>query len=686
MPYIPQIKIGETIYDLKDSGARSSITNLETNILELENALAHTIVNKSSLEQGAFGRDSGKTSSDYRIRLITPIVAKKGTAIIFVDGSLYHMVWEMSSDSTSGGNIIASNSWNNQRMYVVQNDCYIMLSFSKTSSGATTTITVDDFESEFYVEIQRATESAVIYTTDQNLSNTEKKQAVANIESVNAQELRGMFLRNLLDTSLYKNGIYYHISASHAPGDIGPSDTTKYLPRIRINSGVPYTFKNVYAYFCPIVYDDGTTDHLSENPTPATQSVNLTPVKNGYVYVTINGGYENSAMIVEGTLNYSSPYFKGYTGGITRFPITLNSSNYQMFLPDWNSAPSNSVYSIISTPSMLSKNGGAWSDVPLPLYYRQCELVLETIGSTSSAGCIQICTIANMAPQIYVRWLNNVGGVNVWTAFDDVGPSRNTSIVIDINGNGDFISFTEGINYATQFNGAHVYVMPGTYDIIDEYKTLYGSDFFNNYNSSSTDRGIKLWNDVIVEFAPNAYLVCNYTGNNTYVQNLFSPLNSGSYGFTLINCNLIDHNVRYSMHDERGGQTDYYHNKYIGCHFNHDKGTGTGYIQAIGGGLGKNGLIEIENCVFESATSTEGIVSWHNSSADGARSQIFIRDSFVKGRVRFSWYGPEDTLVSTMMITGCKMYDEPFTTRENTDYNNINVEIIAWNNVIETPN
>ena len=364
-------------------------------------------------------------------------------------------------------------------------------------------------------------------------------------------------------------------------------------------------------------------------------------------------------------------------------PAVITPNNYSAHLPTLESAQKNITYKIIYQPSMSSKNNGTWINIPSEIEsISQWVGTLDTIGNNigSPTATTQILTISQLG-KIYTRYLNYNGTEHFWTKWAEVG---GLNIKVSKDGTGDYSSLTEAIVAGTKFYNTHIYVMPGTYNIIEEYETLYGSDFFTNYSDSTPNTGIILYNNVIIEFSPNAYIICNYQGNNSYVQNRFAPFVAGPYGFTLINAHITDNNVRYSVHDERSNNTDYYHNKYLGCHFIHNKGTGTGYIQALGGGLGVNGLIEIDNCIFESVDyPTSAIVSWHNSISDGARSQIFIRNSIIKGSIRFSWYG-SSTLISTMVVTGCKMYAVPWTSQETLSYNIENVEIIAWGNEIET--
>lgn len=487
--------------------------------------LHNVVMGSDAFENGAFGSSSGKADNAYRIRLKNPVYVEKGTEIYLSIGTLYSMIWEMSTNATTGGNIIASKAWGAEIKYTVKNDSWIMISFSKTASGATREITVDEFDGFVFVN--------------------------------------------------------------------------------RINSNTMYMY-----------------------------------------------------------------------------PSAVNVGTYSSLLPTLESAAKNTIYRFVSLPTMMDENGGTWVNCPIEMRTRQTVGQLATYGAGNTTASMQVLTL--QSGKRYVRYVNEVSGNKVWTSWQLDGFE---SITIAADGSGDYTSFVKGLAEAVKTPNSYVYVKEGTYDIIAEYKALYGDSFFENYTSTS-DQGPILCNGVTVEFAPNAYLVCDYTGNNSAVQNRFSPLNSGTAsniggkGFTLINCHLTDHNVRYSMHDERNFNTDYYHNRYIGCHFIHDKGNGSGYVQALGGGLGQNGLIEIDNCIFESVTSTDAIVSWHNCKNAGSRSQIFIRNSMVKGKVRFSYYG-ESTLISTMIVTGCKMYAEPIKTQEASSYTTDNVEILAWGNTIE---
>lgn len=467
----------------------------------------------------------------------------------------------------------------------------------------------------------------------------------------------------------------------HNSKEIAASNTAYHYEPFRIYKDIKYSFRQMYAYFCTFFYDDGTYEAISST-TGTHEDQLVTAAKDGWCYATVQGTFINNAKIYSNVdVAYEDIPFIGFNKMLRVNPTSIvHSGNYSSVLPTLADAKENSIYRLVTSRAMTTGTG-TMTDVPYELKQdSQCVCTLFMIGNTNSGGGAASQILVTETGRVYFRFRNLVSGQVIWT--DWVSTSKDT-IVVAADGSGDFTSLTQALKSAVLKEGTYVYVKKGTYDIIQEYKDLYGNDFFDNYTESTADTGIELKNRVTVDFAPNSFVQCIYDGNNTYVQNRFAPMISGEKGFTLINCNITSKKVRYGFHDERAQSTDYYHNKYIGCHFNHDKGGGSGYIQTIGGGLGVNGLVEIDNCIFENASSTGNILSWHNSKASEARSQIFVRNSMVKGTIRFSYYGTS-TLVSTMFVNGCKMYTDPIITQETQDYNTVNVEVLAWGNDVGT--
>lgn len=255
---------------------------------------------------------------------------------------------------------------------------------------------------------------------------------------------------------------------------------------------------------------------------------------------------------------------------------------------------------------------------------------------------------------------------------------------VEKDGTGDFTKLIDAIDEAEKYMDSVVYVGDGEWNIIDEL----GSDYLNSV--SFTQRGIVLKNRINLVFSSKSKVICDYSGDNTTIKNWLSPFNAGKHGFTLENLNIYSHNVRYSMHDERDSDGDFYINRYINCHFfNHDeKG---GFRQCIGGGLGKNGYIVIENCIFENPkASNNSLVSYHNTANVGggsAKSNIEVSNCYVKGTgtLRFSWYGTS-TDTTIVKATGNNLGSAIQFVAETSDGTspNENVELYEWNNIIRS--
>lgn len=252
------------------------------------------------------------------------------------------------------------------------------------------------------------------------------------------------------------------------------------------------------------------------------------------------------------------------------------------------------------------------------------------------------------------------------------------------DGTGDFTKLIDAIDEAEKYMDSVVYVGDGEWNIIDEL----GSDYVNSV--SFTQRGIVLKNRIKIVFASKSKVICNYSGDNTTTMNWLSPFNAGENGFTLENLNIYSRNVRYSVHDERNSSDDFYINRYINCHFFNYNENG-GFRQCIGGGLGKNGYIVIENCIFENPkASNNSLVSYHNTANVGggsAKSNIEVFNCYVKGTgtLRFSWYGTS-TDTTIVKATGNNLGSAIQFVAETSDGTspNENVELYEWNNIIRS--
>ena len=261
--------------------------------------------------------------------------------------------------------------------------------------------------------------------------------------------------------------------------------------------------------------------------------------------------------------------------------------------------------------------------------------------------------------------------------------------IVDKNGSGDFTSLTEAIFEATKYNrfGYVVRVARGTYDLIQEFKDMYGSTFFDSYTDSTANKGIVLKNGIKILFAQDAKVTCHYTGSNNSVMKEFSPFNSGAYGFEVDGLVLEASKVRYCVHDERYSEADLYFNRYKRCNFKIDNTNSTQTFRAcIGGGLGKSGNVSVKDCRFESVglVSPRGILTWHNTGASNGKSIVDVSGCYFVGYGSFYiHYTGTSSDVSTAMVHDCYFEKGKILPVESESGSSsvVNVECINWNNV-----
>lgn len=193
--------------------------------------------------------------------------------------------------------------------------------------------------------------------------------------------------------------------------------------------------------------------------------------------------------------------------------------------------------------------------------------------------------------------------------------------------NRTLMTLKAGLEAATQYMNATLYVDSGTYDLMTEF----GSAWFEALDGTKTLVGLQLKNRVHVIFSPNSKVVSHYTGDNEYAQSLYSPFNAGEYGFTLENLTLECSRCRYAIHDERNGGTEIYKSHYINCNVYIDNSENDYWSSrcGIGGGLGANAEVIIENCVWGSdnpdSSNARNAVYYHlSNSTTNANHRAFV--------------------------------------------------------------
>ncbi len=198
------------------------------------------------------------------------------------------------------------------------------------------------------------------------------------------------------------------------------------------------------------------------------------------------------------------------------------------------------------------------------------------------------------------------------------------SKIFYVGKNRDIKTLKKGIEVATSYNNSILYVDEGEYDLYQEF----GEEFFNNYTKKSA-KGLVLKNNIHIIFSPKSKVIFEYAGDNEDVHKEFSPFNGSENGYTLENATIIAKNCRYCLHDERGGSLEFYKNYIRNCNFNLDNSNNPDWNnpQTIGGGLGDNGVVIIEDCISNSW------FTYHTNNNIGyksSQSSLTIKNNYIE--------------------------------------------------------
>lgn len=271
-----------------------------------------------------------------------------------------------------------------------------------------------------------------------------------------------------------------------------------------------------------------------------------------------------------------------------------------------------------------------------------------------------------------------LGGVPIKPAMD---------IYVSADGTRGFSRLKDALEYVDAHANIKftVHVGKGVYDLIEEF----GEGYFSSLGPTGLS-GLRVDNGVHLIFSRDSKVACHYTGDNYNVRHYFSPFNSsaGSHrGFTIEGLTLECSNVRYAIHDDTYGQGQSYKNVYRSCTVILDNSANSdGFPVCIGGGLGSDSEIVIEDCYFKSSyEGAHDIVSYHNGG-DGM-SDVSVNGCYFAdgGTVRCSYYGPSQKM-SRMTVHGCSLGSPPILNQESPEYTTVNMELLAFDNEVRGAN
>lgn len=248
-----------------------------------------------------------------------------------------------------------------------------------------------------------------------------------------------------------------------------------------------------------------------------------------------------------------------------------------------------------------------------------------------------------------------------------------------IKPDGVFNDIVDGFNYAFSKGNCDVYI-EGVWEL---------NDYLNKVD---TNKGIRIGNNNHYFFASDSKITFTYTGSNTNISNVTSAFISmrGFGDFEMYNATIECSNVRYCVHDDNGGVSSSnlplisYTHKYINCNMKLTRPNTPENTHCIGGGIGEDGYVVIDGCLFNSVNSQNGDVSFHgnwsfNAYSIASKFNMFITNCYFEHTLQLVSPDPETTpknlLFANNSISESIILNDTDTTKWN---------IKQWNNEIRS--
>ena len=402
-----------------------------------------------------------------------------------------------------------------------------------------------------------------------------------------------------------------------------------------------------------------------------TYSINST-VTTGAIQIYENRQYR---WIRTGSgVNTWTAWMKQLPGAIESYNNTITQSS---MLSDLDNAIPNNIYTFNFASGSTS--------IPAHMPFTSFTGGVGTLLTITPSGTGGASTSSTGSVQIYFN-RNNLWQRVKGTSWGDWYPLANREFTVGASDN-----LPQIVTLALNIPNAVVKI-EGTHDLYQEFMDFYGSDFFVNFGESTNPKGLTPYNGIKLIGSSEAKITFNYPGNNTYVKQLFSPITSSIGSWELDNLNIECSNCRYVVHDELGANATPYKHVIRNCHMKIDNTTNNDWSSraVIGGGLGKSGEIEIVNNYFESYGDSsvermKGIVSYHNSSAADARSNLIISGNYLANSDTFRISSMGSTTKFTTALVSNNSFGSPIQIHtESQYYEHDNVSVTEWNNIVRS--
>ena len=251
-------------------------------------------------------------------------------------------------------------------------------------------------------------------------------------------------------------------------------------------------------------------------------------------------------------------------------------------------------------------------------------------------------------------------------------------IIVDANGNGDYTSLTQAL-YDNVNSGVNIKVLPGVYNIVSEYVSIFGQSAVDNMadSDSATFKGFQ-YGAIIrnrkITFEPGSHIICDWTGHTVDGTHRFSALRV-DYNCELIGLDLVATGTFYAIHDDYGLDDIPYTVKYENCRV---EGVNLTNANCIGGGCQKYSKHILKNCYFNNNLTNSATVRYHNTNAEGAEPEIYVSNCYFNNWFTPRWYGAQ-TSKMRVYVNNCHAR-AIYKIAESSSYDVDNVELYKWNN------
>ena len=423
-------------------------------------------------------------------------------------------------------------------------------------------------------------------------------------------------------------------------------------PPIKIFSGVTYYYKNLYAYFSNIKYNNGTLKALTDKTTGIVEG-SFFAEDDGLLYCTVNKVYYDQGIFPMVANNEDFPHHYTYGDYETSIPtlkdVGVESTKfankvYQYIDPlklthgryyGRNNTNSTTGENVAILEPLSIKKGEHYYFKNIYAYFSCVEYSNGTIKALSdkTGGYVSGDFIAENDGTLYVTINTTYDYIGTEIALsnsklglmpsqigyvgteiiDIIIPNseevedktiKTTVITVKKDGSGDFIKITDAINSisdSNQFNQYEIHVYSKTYDLVEEFGGLEWVQSISHDNGEK--QGLVLPDYVHLIGHGSVYVDCIVSDENATsdfaksVSTINVWKNNRLEGIT-----FRAKNTRYVIHDETGNGFSDLTRLIKNCRFIHlgTKSNLWSSPKAMGGGMGSGGRYDIINSHFES--------------------------------------------------------------------------------------